>query len=100
MLNLFCFQGNVETHVTAVHSNDRLPTINTRVRPIRIAARRQRELMVILAQEELGIEEAEWAKEEDVDLPEGFNENVTLQETPVTIVQLEEHFSSPWENNE
>ena len=56
--------------------------------------------MVILAQEELDIEEAEWAKEEDVDLPEGLNENVTLQETPVTIVQLEEHFSSSWENNE
>ena len=89
----------LKTHVTTVHSDDRLPTINTGVQPIRIAARRQRELMVILAQDELGIEEAEWAKEEDVDLPEGFNENVILQETPVTIIQLEEHFSSPWETN-
>jgi hypothetical protein len=48
----------LKTHVTPVHSNDRLPTINTKVKPIRIAARRQRELMAILAQDELGIKEA------------------------------------------
>lgn len=67
---------------------------------IRIAARRPRELMVFLAQEELSIKEAEWAKEEDVDLLGGFNRNFSLRETPVTIVPLEQHFSSTWEIND
>ena len=42
--------------------------IQIRIRPIRVATRRQRELMVIIANSENGPEDAEWIEENELDL--------------------------------
>ena len=59
-----------------VHAAIRVAAVQTvaaaaapqRIRPLRVAARRQRELMVVIAQRELNSEYAEWIDEDNVDL--------------------------------
>ena len=47
-----------------VHKNASLPS--TKVRPIRVASRHQRELMAIIANKENGPEDVNWVDEEDL----------------------------------
>jgi hypothetical protein len=76
--------------------------IQTRIRPIRVAARRQRELMVIIANSENGPEDAEWIEENELDLSgripgypvEADNTSVPL----MPICSFDDHYASPWEN--
>lgn len=75
-------------------------SVPKRVQPKRVAAKRQRELMVIIANEENG-ESVDWMDEEDVDLsgvavPE-FNSNRSGNLVPV--ISMRDHFSSPWEES-
>jgi hypothetical protein len=61
----------LNTHIR-IHKNEKKAPaqveIQTRIRPIRVAARRQRELMVIIANSENGPEDAEWIEENELDL--------------------------------
>jgi hypothetical protein len=69
-----------------------------RIRPQRVAARRQRELMVIIANEENG-ESAEWMDEEELDL-NGISIPQDEEIHTLPIYSMKEHFASPWENGE
>lgn len=42
--------------------------IRTRIRPIRIAAKRQRQMMAIISNSENGPEDVEWIEEDELDL--------------------------------
>ena len=69
-----------------------------RIRPQTVAARRQRELMVVIANVENG-ESADWIDEEELDL-NGISipQDEDIQALP--IYSMIEHFASPWENEE
>ena len=66
------------------------------IRPQRVAARRQRELMVIIANGENG-ESVDWIDKEELDLNRiSIPEDDDNQTFPV--YSMSEHFASPWEN--
>ena len=68
--------------------------IVTRIRLTRIAARRQRELMAIIAVNEA--EDAEWLDEEDVDLVGiGMSINEPLV-SPLPLVTISDHLHNIW----
>ena len=72
--------------------------LSKRIRLQRVAARRQRELMVIIANVE-NEESVDWIDEEELDL-NGISipEDDDNQTFPVYVIS--EHFASPWENEE
>ena len=68
-----------------------------RIRPMRVAAKRQREVMAIIAHGE--ILSAEWLNEDDLDLscvtiPQEIDQSATMP-----IMTIEEHLNSPWEDD-
>ena len=69
-----------------------------RIRPQRVSARRQRELTVIIANEENG-ESVDWIEEEELDL-NGISIPQDEQIRALPIYSIKEHFASPWENGE
>lgn len=85
-----------------VHKNDAVREVLTiaRTRPVRIAAVRQREMMAIIAREENG-EQVDWMDEDELDLA-GIQvpKNPDSNERDLPIYSMEEHLSSPWENEE
>lgn len=86
-----------------IHKKDRyavLVEIQTRIRPIRVAAKRQREIMVIIANSENGPEDVKWIEEDELDLSgqiPGFPvvENETLSPL-MPICSFGSHYASPW----
>lgn len=102
---LIYFASNVmlKNHMKS-HRNERQGTANIndlvpeprKIRPIRLAAKRQREIMAIIAQGEL--QDAEWINENDLDLtdmiipPEIDESTIALP-----VISMEEHLMSPWE---
>jgi len=62
-----------------------------------VAARRQREMMVIIANTE-NVKSAEWQDEDNLDISEMIipDKSCTGSEMPGNTIT--EHFSSPWEN--
>ncbi len=91
-----------------IHKKDRydIPVeIQTRIRPIRVAAKRQRELMVIIANRENGPEDVEWIEEDELSIDlsgriPGFPvvEKETFSPVLMPICSLDTHYASPWEN--
>ncbi len=76
-----------------------VPAVNVRIRPIRVAARRQREMMAIIALHENGPKQADWIDENDLDL-QGIHvplEGSAVPETSLPICSIEEHLNSAWE---
>jgi len=69
-----------------------------RIRPLRVAARRQRELMVVIAQRELNSEYAEWVDENLVDLTD-IELPVAPGDLAMPTVSVDEHLKSPWSDN-
>ena len=68
-----------------------------RVRPTRLAARRQREMMVIIANQENG-ESVDWFDEQDLDLTGIAIPNEEPANTPAfPVLSMKDHFQSPWE---
>ena len=67
------------------------------IRPVRVAARRQREMMVIIANEE-NVEHAEWCNEENVELDGLSFPGKSIPVQPVPVCTMADHFASPWEN--
>lgn len=97
----FASKVMLKTHMITHSANDNLAVVNTRVQPIRVAARRQRELMVIISQQENGMEDAEWIDEEHVDIPEGVSvPSNRSNDSNLPIVTIEDHFSNPWEDDD
>lgn len=83
---------------SVAHKQESIIVPPKRIRPQRVAARRQREVMVIIANEENG-ESVDWIDEEYLDL----NGISTLQHEEIRalpIYSMKEHFASPWENGE
>lgn len=68
-----------------------------KVRPLRIAARRQNELMAIIALQES--EFAEWLDEDEVGYGRIIIPNRT-DDTPMPVFHIEQHLASPWEEDE
>ena len=84
-----------------VHAAMHKATVNiTKIKPVRIVAKRKKEVMVIIKSTELGYEDAEWVHEDNVDvssnlLQECNNDiNVTMP-----IFTTNEHLQSPWEDD-
>jgi len=69
-----------------------------RIRPQRVAARRQSELRIIIANEENG-KSADWMDEEELDL-NGMEIPQDEEIHAIPIYSMKEHFDSPWENGE
>ena len=67
------------------------------LQPIRLAARWQKELIAVLAQERSDILWAEWLDEDDVDLSGLSDGNDESDAMP--IVAIEEHLAFPWEDD-
>ncbi len=70
----------------------------SKTRPVRIAVRRQRELMAVIVREEAE-EDVEWFEEEELDLsnislPTMAEENNGL----LPVFNIEEYLSIPWED--
>ena len=88
----FPSQIMVAAHKSAMHPRVKINEV-PKVRPIRVAARRQRELMAIIASGEM--EDAEWVDESQVDtsgmhVPSGVEESCSL---PV----IADYGQDPWE---
>lgn len=85
-------------HLKEVHSakpqND---NIARRVRPVRIAAKRARELMCIINDNETGAEDAQWLSEGEIEMEEQEN-TAPMEEKagPEIITKLDEWLASPW----
>lgn len=95
----FSSQVMLKKHVT-IHANvTRVSVVPKRVRPTRIAAKRQRELMAIIAEQE-NTAYAEWFDEEELEttglhIPEDERNDDPGYSIP--IVSIAEHMKNPWE---
>ncbi|XP_042896686.1 uncharacterized protein [Parasteatoda tepidariorum] len=67
-----------------------------KVRPVRVAARREKELLVILRNQE-SEDHAEWIEDDLVD-EENLNFSSVADESNAELVSLEKHLECPWEN--
>ena len=86
----------LKQHVT-IHNQTKEPPTRP-VRPIRLAAKRQRELMVIIANEMDGPEQAEWIDEEEIDLESLIiPPEVSTRSIAMPLVSMENHLSTPLE---
>ncbi|GBL99358.1 hypothetical protein AVEN_206775-1 [Araneus ventricosus] len=92
------FASNVmlKKHIIGVHkiTGKCQPEVG-RVRPLRIAARRQQELMAVIAFTE-NVELAEWVDEDDIDI-RGLTIPEDESDVKMPVYSINEHISSPWE---
>ena len=79
-----------------VHKKAPAEAAPKRDRPIRVAARRQRELMAIIAYEENRLEQADWIDEDLFDLEGVLVPPEIRTETAMNVCLLEEHLRCPW----
>ena len=79
-----------------VHKKAPVEAAPKRDRPIRVAARRQREFMAIIAYEENRLKQADWIDEDLLDLEGILVPSETRTETAMHVCLLEEHFRCPW----
>jgi len=95
----FASQAMLKKHVSIHSSASKLPPTK-RIRPVRIAAKRQRELMAVIAQQE-SWETAEWLDEDEVDATDLIiPEEDVRREQSLPIVSMEDHLNNPWEDEE
>ncbi|GBM28638.1 hypothetical protein AVEN_620-1 [Araneus ventricosus] len=91
----FYFASNVmlKKHIIFVHKiTGKCQPEVCRVRPLRIAARRQQELMAVIAFTE-NVEFADWMDEDVIDI-----RGLTIPEdVKMPVYSMNEHISSPWE---
>jgi len=62
-----------------------------------VAARRQREMMIIVANAE-NVKSAEWQDEDNLDTSEMIIPEKSCTGSGMPVYIITEHFSSPWEN--
>ena len=90
----FASKVMLKKHIS-VHKTARVPVI-PRVRPLRVAAKRQRELMAIIAHSENGPEDAEWIDEDLLDVQGMEIPSSESNRRTLPVVSLEQHFRSRW----
>lgn len=103
----FASQVMLKKHISIHRAAARaLNVSNKRVRPTRIAAKRQREMMAVIAMQE-NSSYAEWLDEDELDttglsIPKDSSHHLQDDESedPIKVVPLEEHFTNPWEDEE
>ncbi|GBN53964.1 hypothetical protein AVEN_77081-1 [Araneus ventricosus] len=66
-----------------------------RVRPLRIAARKQQEVMAVIAFTE-NVEFVEWVDEDDIDI-RGLTIPEVESDVKMPVYSINEHISSSWE---
>ena len=89
---VFCIFGNAEMSF----SNSQTPACCC-IRPTTVAARRQRELMVVTAQSE-NVESVEWQDKDDLDLT-GMTVSQVDDVTGLPVCSMTDQFSSPWRDD-
>jgi hypothetical protein len=96
----------LKKHVSHAHRKKQTTTADIettlkQIRPIRVAAKRQREYMVVIARQE-NAEDVEWMDEEELDLVGIDNfDSITVQaKNQMPIISIEEHCAVPWTNEE
>jgi len=62
-----------------------------------VAARRQREMMVIVANG-VNVKSAEWQDEDNLDISKMIIPEKSCTGSRMPVYTITEHFSSPWEN--
>jgi hypothetical protein len=70
------------------------PAALRRVRPVRVAARRQREMMAIIVNQMGGPEQADWMDEDELDLDGVVIP--TANPTAMPIYSMDAHLATPW----
>jgi hypothetical protein len=74
------------------------PAAQEKTRPVRIAARRQREMMVIL-RDHLSVETAEWLDTEDIDATTQEPDQPTIHANSVTVIDnMQQWMDNPWQD--
>ncbi|XP_032779890.2 uncharacterized protein LOC116918320 [Daphnia magna] len=84
----------------AIHREQAVSLNAPKMRPMRVAARRQRELMAVIAVEENG-EHVDWMEEEELDLvgiPVPNDEAIPPR--PIPVYSIDQHLSCPWINTD
>ena len=76
--------------------NSQIPMKN--IRPVRIAARRQRELMAVIAQEEDDDEIVEWFEEQDLELDGLIEPEEDIETVAMPVFSTDSHLQLPWED--
>lgn len=84
-------------HAKSVHSVKTLSTEKRSVRPVRIAARRARELMCIISDTETKSEDAEWISEGEIDTEEERDTDPVQEDSGFRVIgKLDDWLVSPW----
>ncbi|EFX78649.1 hypothetical protein DAPPUDRAFT_105121 [Daphnia pulex] len=94
----FASKVMLKSHLV-IHKADPPVNVSTRITPIRVATRRQREMMAIIALNENGPEQADWIDVDDLDL-QGIPVLLEISDEEPSILpfcSIEEHLSLPWE---
>ena len=73
------------------------PSQTKLVRPVRVAARLQRDMMVIIANSR-NVKSAEWEDEGNLDISEMIIPEKSCTGSGMPVYTITEHFSSPCEN--
>lgn len=88
----------LKKHVQRDHKSEKkINPVFEKVRPVRIAARRQRELMAVISLSE-NVEFVDWMDENDIDTT-GINIPDDNGSSQLPVFSMNEHISSPWEEN-
>lgn len=87
---------SLNAHIKNLHKGGDINVI-TKKQPLRIAARRAKELMCVWKNDLTGDEEAEWVSEDEIDV-DSLKKNEKLLGNPRVIVKkLEDWLTIPWE---
>jgi len=73
------------------------PSQTKLVWPVRVAARRLREIMVIITNAE-NVKSAEWQDKDNLDISEMIIPEKSCTGSGMPVYTITKHFSSPWEN--
>lgn len=82
-------------HTKAIHQK---VISSPMIRPIRIVAKRQNEIMAIVAINEVGDEDCEWIDVENIAVEESALAKMSVEQNyPTPVVTMEQHFNKLWE---
>ncbi|GBN17059.1 hypothetical protein AVEN_63806-1 [Araneus ventricosus] len=86
----------LKKHIIGVHKITGMcqPEVG-RVRPLRIAAHRQQELMAVITFTE-NVEFVDWVDEDDIDI-RGLTIPEDERDVKMPVYSMNEHISTPWE---
>lgn len=88
----------LKKHVKESHKNNKVPSESRRIRPLRIAAKRQREMMAVLV-DNYNHEYAEWIEEQDLDVMGVNTDNIKQKAATAPVLTVKEYMVVPWEED-